>query len=460
MMEDYRDIIKEWRQRPNEKYGGYHLADRPAADPELTETGPRTPAGEYWRRFWFPICLSEEVTNRPLRKRILSEDLVVYRDGEGNVGLLHLHCSHRNMSLEFGIIEDRGIRCAYHGWLYDYDGTVMETPGEPAGSPLCEKVKQGAYPVQEFKGLVFAYMGPMSEIPDFPIYDTFDLDGHELVPYRLSYPCNYLQVAENTMDPIHTVYLHTLVGETQFEETWGITPVLKFHDGETGLYSTLTYRVDDMIWVRTQQTVFPTFSHVGAFWETGKDEKYFKRSSITKWTVPIDDTNSMIIAWRHFGPAIDPDGKGKRDEVKIESVDFEGQTEARDYDEMQRNPGDYEAQVSIGPVARHAAENLGKTDQGVMMLRNRLRRGIRDVANGKRVLHYDAGKPTKNLYTQDTVMPIPKRDDMDDDELMAAVAEEVMRVVREGDNYAGMERETFIIENLKKIKSDKRFVVG
>ena len=215
-----------------------------------------------------------------------------------------------------------------------------------------------------------------------------------------------------------------------------------------------------MIWVRTQQTVFPTFSHVGAFWETGKDEKYFKRSSITKWTVPIDDTNSMIIAWRHFGPAIDPDGKGKRDEVKIESVDFEGQTEARDYDEMQRNPGDYEAQVSIGPIARHAAENLGKTDQGVMMLRNRLRRGIRDVANGKRVLHYDAGKPTKNLYTQDTVMPIPKRDDMDDDELMAAVAEEVMRIVRDGDNYAGMERENFIIENLKKIKSDNRFVVG
>ena len=130
----------------------------------------------------------------------------MYRDGEGNVGLLHLHCSHRNMSLEFGIIEERGIRCAYHGWLYDYDGTVMETPGEPAGSPLCAKVKQGAYPVKEFKGLVFAYMGPMSEVPDFPIYDTFELDGHELVPYRLSYPCNYLQVAENTMDPIHTVY--------------------------------------------------------------------------------------------------------------------------------------------------------------------------------------------------------------------------------------------------------------
>ena len=94
------------------------------------------------------------------------------------------------------------------------------------------------------------------------------------------------------------------------------------------------------------------------------------------------------------------------------------------------------------------------------MLRNRLRRGVRDVANGKRVLHYDAGKPTKNLYTQDTVMPNPKRDDMDDDELMAAVAEEVMRIVREGDNYAGMERENFIIENLKKIKSDNRFVVG
>ena len=96
----------------------------------------------------------------------------------------------------------------------------------------------------------------------------------------------------------------------------------------TGLYSTLTYRVDDMIWVRTQQTVFPTFSHVGAFWETGKKEKYFVRSSITKWTVPIDDTNSMIIAWRHFGQLLTLMAKENRDEVKIESVDFEGQTEA------------------------------------------------------------------------------------------------------------------------------------
>jgi hypothetical protein len=214
-----------------------------------------------------------------------------------------------------------------------------------------------------------------------------------------------------------------------------------------------------MIWVRTQQTVFPTFSHVGAFWETGYNEKYFVRSSITKWTVPIDDTECMIIAWRHFGPAIDPDGKGKRDEVKIESVDFEGQTAARNYDEMQRNPGDYEAQVSIGPIARHATENLGKTDQGVMMLRNRLRRGIRDVASGKPIQHHDAEKDLKNLYTQDTVMPIPKRDDMDDEILMAAVAEEVMRVVTKGDQYSGKAREDFIVENLQKIKTDTRFVV-
>jgi hypothetical protein len=111
-------------------------------------------------------------------------------------------------------------------------------------------------------------------------------------------------------------------------------------------------------------------------------------------------------------------------------------------------------------MARHAAENLGKTDQGVMMLRNRLRRGVRDVANGKRITHYDEGKSTKNLYTQDTVMPVPKRDDMDDDVLMAAVAEEVMHIIRQGDQHAGQEREAFIVENLKKIKSDKRFVVG
>ena len=112
-------------------YRGHAQATRPAEDPVLTHVGPGTPCGEYWRRFWFPVAMVEEVTELPLGLRILGEDLVLFRDGSGRHGLLHRHCSHRNTSLEFGIVEEQGIRCCYHGWHYDIDGTILETPASP-----------------------------------------------------------------------------------------------------------------------------------------------------------------------------------------------------------------------------------------------------------------------------------------------------------------------------------------
>ncbi|MGQ0662990.1 MAG: aromatic ring-hydroxylating dioxygenase subunit alpha [Pseudomonadota bacterium] len=409
------------------------------------------------RRFWQPVAMTQEVTDLPLRIRILGEDLVLFRDKSGRYGLLHLHCSHRNTSLEFGVVEERGIRCCYHGWHYDIDGRILDTPGEPAGSPIKDRLWHGAYPVIEYKGLIFAYMGPRAEMPEFPAYDITELLGVELVPYSITYPCNWLQICENTMDAYHTVFLHARVTDIHFGSTWGIMPLIEFHELPHKVYATLAYRVDDMIWVHSQETVFPSFSQVGAWWEEGRDEKYFKRASITKWTVPHDDTSCMIIAWRSFGAAIDPEGKGNRARCGKQMVDFDGQTGVEPYAQRQRRPNDYEAQVSVGPIARYACENLGRTDVGVQMLRRGLRRGIEAVQRSERLARTPRNGTEWPTHVQDTVLPIPPRAGADDETLLRAVTKAVMDVVFAGDAYTGAERVATIEANLLKIKEDERF---
>lgn len=140
-------------------YAGYFMRGVPAHDGELTETGPGTPMGEYMRRFWQPVCLAGQLRDLPVALKVLGEDLVAFRDKSGEVGVLHRHCSHRGTPLEYGIVSEHGIRCCYHGWLFDVDGTVLETPGESPHSRLKESVVHGAYPACERDGLVFGYMG-------------------------------------------------------------------------------------------------------------------------------------------------------------------------------------------------------------------------------------------------------------------------------------------------------------
>src|SRR5438093_5512998 len=159
------------------RYGGYFHRGVPAEDGELTHVGPDTPGGEYLRRFWQPVCFSDDLRDVPVRLTILGEELVAFRDLQGNVGLLELHCAHRGTSLEFGLVAERGIRCCYHGWLFGPDGAVLETPGEPAHSTLKDRLCQGAYPTHEYNGVVFAYLGPPDEPPPFPIYDCFERPG-------------------------------------------------------------------------------------------------------------------------------------------------------------------------------------------------------------------------------------------------------------------------------------------
>src|SRR5215204_1896762 len=140
----------------------------------LTRVGPGTPCGDLFRRYWHPVAIVSELSHAtPTRHvRILGEDLVLFRDKSGNVGLLADHCSHRGASLLYGRVEERGIACAYHGWLYDTAGNCLECPAEPEGSKFHLTVKVRAYPVKEFIGMYWAYLGPLPA-PEIPRYDVF-----------------------------------------------------------------------------------------------------------------------------------------------------------------------------------------------------------------------------------------------------------------------------------------------
>ncbi len=369
-------MTTQLRPRP---YGGYHQPPEGADDAEITRAGRGTPGGELFRRFWQPFALTRHVQDRPLAVRLLGEDLVAFRDLAGRFGLLHRHCSHRGASLEYGRPDERGLRCCYHGWLYDVDGRLLEAPGEPANTPLTRSVCQGAYPVTEHRGILFAYLGPPDERPRFPHFDTFARADNDMLPYSLDYPCNWLQVHENQMDPLHAVFLHSREGANHFTAAWGEMPVVDYATVRDRMYYVATRRVGDNVWVRLNEVMQPNVGQVAALWETGTTSRGFQRVGITRWTVPVDDTNCRIFGYRHFNADVEPPGEGLGDRALVgdDSLDVYGQSSGRSYEEMQANPSDWEAQTSQRPIAAHALEHLGVTDAGVVMLRGQLRKAIR-----------------------------------------------------------------------------------
>src|ERR1700735_1246881 len=137
----------------NTAFSAYHHRERPGEDEEVARAGPGTPGRGYLLRLCKPVILTSELGELPKAVRILGEDLVAFRDKSGAIGLLERHCPHRGTPLEFGLVGENGTRCCYHGWLFDCDGTILETPGEPADSTLKERLRHGAYPVHEYAGL-------------------------------------------------------------------------------------------------------------------------------------------------------------------------------------------------------------------------------------------------------------------------------------------------------------------
>jgi phenylpropionate dioxygenase-like ring-hydroxylating dioxygenase large terminal subunit len=188
---------------------------------DIPRVGRGTPAGEWFRRYWIVVGTTHEIHDIPQAVKVLGEELVLFRDESGQLGLLGLHCPHRGTSLEYGDIEDGGIRCPYHGWLFNTAGQCLEMPAEPEDSKFPQKIKHLSYPVREQGGLIFAYMGPeANDPPPLPKYSPLIDRGaqRQIEPIRHC-DYNWFNFFENSADPAHICVLHRHAGYG--EQSWG-----------------------------------------------------------------------------------------------------------------------------------------------------------------------------------------------------------------------------------------------
>jgi len=495
--------LKDLNEKKKGPYAAYHSNQVPAHDPLLTETGPATVMGEYMRRFWHPICMSEELTDTPRYLKIFNEDLVAFRDKSGRVGVLQLHCAHRGASLEYGIIQNRGIMCCYHGFVWDVDGRCLEVPvptgEEKEGEAFAKTIWQGAYKSFEKNGLVFAYLGPPEEEPPFPSWeDGFTVHpDDELLPYSNLQTCNWLQVQDNAADQYHHIPLHTtaLVPGHEQGTTFGeagaapylVRPDLQFwpvHEGR-GMAWTSSRRVnDERIFIRVNHQVLPNLSFHSYLFEDGSARKHFSRMHMIRWTVPVDDVNTKMIGWRVHGPYIDPRNAGKKHLIGYETIDFlEGQCGMRRPERMQYGqgelppipkhhrdrscyknaqyaPGDYEAVCSQRPIAVHALETPMKFDRGVYLFRKLLRdaiSGTNRAATPASFRNWFERDSVPNSYCSGHVLEVPIAATQPAEvQRRRIVAKQVIQAITDSDHLKGDRRNSFVREKLAEIERMNR----
>lgn len=446
--------MSEISQQNKENFGaycGYHQNWQGQPEAELVHTNAGTPCGEFLRRYWHPVHIASDLGDRPKLVTIMGEELVLFQDHSGQYGLVHKKCPHRRASLEYGSCQQRGIRCCYHGWLFDVDGTVLEIPGEPEDSKSAINVKAnvrlGAYPVKEFKGLLFAYLGPPEEQPEFPFYDTFDIPGMTMTPYAAPFNCNWIQVLDAIVDPVHTAFLH----HSQFTDGFGMLGEIEFYECEKIRFlGTATRRVGDNVWVRVNELILPNFTQSGAaFAADGTEERFFGRSAFTRWVVPVDDEHCIAFAWGNFGERGDPLEWNTPEGMQLIE---QGELIDRTYEQKQASPGDVEAVEGMGAISDHEKEYLVSGDRGVAMYRRQIKKLCRQLQKGKRLPQpSDLAQGVIPTYGSDTVISRPASDDVDEKDLLKGVNDQVMEIIFNGDQLSGAERDADIIEKLKNI---------
>ncbi len=441
---------------PARPYGGYSAGAPIEPDLRFKNVGPGTEGGEYLRRFWHPVAMASQLdAGRPVAVRILGEDLVVFRDGSGKIGLLHRHCAHRRASLEFGRIEEHGIRCGYHGWHFNVDGTILETPGEPHDSQIRHQICQGAYPVKELKGLIFAYLGPPECVPKFPYLDSMNISGHVLVPFAIHSPCNWLQASEIAMDQFHSAFLHGRSGvESADEDMLAQLPVVNYKKRPGGFFYALARRSGELVFLRFYDYLLPNLSQQGAIFQPKHQPKVFGRSALTTWVVPIDDVNCRKFGWRHFDESDDSLRMGARDCVGLEMLDLAGQTGGRSYHERQANPGDWDVWTSQGSMNVHKSEHLGVADQGILMLRSRLKRDIKAVVRGKDLMVLSGSKANPiRTFAGDTVLRVAEQSG-DDAALLDVILQDVTEIYADSGEVAQDKQQEYIRCEILKVYPD------
>ena len=378
----------------------------------ITRVGPGRPAGALLRRYWQPVALADELAGHRAIKpvRLMGEDLVIFHDDKRRYGLLGRACPHRGTDLAYGRIEDGGLRCAFHGWLFDVGGKCLETPAEPADSTMCQHIRQKAYPVVERSGILFAYMGP-GEPPQFSHFDCFVAPNSHTFAFKGLIDCNWLQSLEVGIDPAHTSFLHRffhdedptqgygkLFRDTSIDSEMPMTKIMReFPRPRIEVEATdfgfriLTLREISAknTHVRVTNLMFPNAFVI----------PMSREMTITQWHVPIDDRKHYWYAiFTSFGAPVNKEEMRRQRLELYELPDYvprknKGNNYGYDPHEQDHetytgmgadiNVHDQWACESMGEIADRTQEHLGRSDKAIASYRRLLRRAIDAVEKGE-----------------------------------------------------------------------------
>jgi 5,5'-dehydrodivanillate O-demethylase oxygenase subunit len=344
----------------------------------LTQVGPGTPMGNLLRRYWHPVGTVTELAKAPVMPvRILGEDLVLYRNEQGALGLMDRRCAHRGVSLEFGMPEERGLRCPYHGWLYDREGQCLEQPAEFEGKSFCHKVRIKAYPVEELGGLVWTYMGPQPA-PLLPRYDLFVMDGYDRsIGITRELPCNWFQMMENSLDPVHLEYLHGIFYNYVLKRQGKAPRATVRHHLRIGfdvyeqgiikrrILEGQTEESDE--WKIGHPILFPNILAVGDY-------------ALPEFQVrvPIDDTHTQYY-WYRCKPR--EAGAPLQNSIPVWENPYRDENGHLIVDTI--NGHDLTIFIAQGAIADRTNERLGTSDAGVILLRKVFREQMERIERGE-----------------------------------------------------------------------------
>ncbi len=353
----------------------------------LTEVGRGTPMGEQMRRYWQPFAAAVDLRDKwTQRVRLLGEDLVLFRNRQGGLGLIAEQCPHRRASFAHGIPTEQGIRCPYHGWEFDPLGRCLSQPFEADNAEFRDRMTTDAYAVQELGGVLFAYLGPVtpdSPAPLLPRFDAFVADGAIRIMGRVVLPVNWLQIMENSLDPVHTEWLHGHQYEFQ-KEREGVKVAIStrhekidFREFEFGITKhrlLAGHSEDSDDWRIGHPIVFPNLLAVG-----NGDPK--ARYHSFQMRVPVDDTHTLHLWYNAYLPpagAVVP--AELRSQVHVYDVPYRDERGEFIMDNIDGQ--DMMAWVTQGAIADRTQEHLGASDKGVVMYRRVLKREMDKVRQG------------------------------------------------------------------------------
>jgi 5,5'-dehydrodivanillate O-demethylase len=372
---------------------------------ELVHTGPGTLAGRFLRMFWQPVgCSYELASGQALPIRIMNEDLTLYRGQGGAAHLVAGRCAHRGTQLSAGWVEGDCIRCFYHGWKYDGTGQCVEQPAED--QTFAPKVRIGGYPVREYIGLIFAYLGD-GEPPPLPLYPKFESADISLDVAALKRICNYFNNVDNSLDNVHVRWVHSrhrdaaadkiVRGDPVIsveESDWGVRRYVKYPDGKD---LTFFFGMPNINYINGQVV-----------------DAEIKRADLMVFKVPVDDENHVHFEVRAIGLTGDRGrawieerralrAQAEEDRPEIVRAILAGKLTLDDVDPNRIDfvmLEDEVAQTGQGVIAARDSEHLGRSDRGVFLLRLIWERELSNLA---------AGKPLKQwTYRPDMVPTYPK----------------------------------------------------